>query len=252
MAEVEDFDTWLNDRLRDLKTDETVFGPYIKSILEGDEDFEERIEALDGLLVELQANLDVNTLREEILERWNQAQSLAKAPKSGGASSSTGIDFFSSSAPTSSGQLKSDCNGTSADESLANQMDTFMKLAGLDGSESSSSKTTTSSRDRGDIGADSALRAAILSQYCANESSSEEDEEGAPKASKAKGPLEGISKNDNVEKVLAENREHKEKARADHAKKKERDKEDRAKQKQAAQERKDKAKKKATKGERKR
>lgn len=127
-----------------------------------------------------------------------------------------------------------------------------MKLAGLDGSESSSSKTASSTRDRGDIGADSALRAAILSQYCANESSSEEDEDGVTKAPKTKGPLDGITKNDNFEKVVNENRELKEKARAEHAKKKERDKEDRAKQKQAQQDRKEKAKKKATKGERKR
>ena len=50
----EEFNTWLLSRLRDLNTDESVFGPYINSILDSDEDQEEKIEGLDGLLIELQ------------------------------------------------------------------------------------------------------------------------------------------------------------------------------------------------------
>lgn len=48
-----DFDTWLSERLRELKTDEAVFGPYITSILEGDEELDQKIEDLDGILSEL-------------------------------------------------------------------------------------------------------------------------------------------------------------------------------------------------------
>jgi hypothetical protein len=47
------FEEWLGDWLRRLKTDETVFGPYITSILGGDEEEEDKIEALDGILLEL-------------------------------------------------------------------------------------------------------------------------------------------------------------------------------------------------------
>lgn len=47
-----DFEVWLSQRLLELKTDAAVFGPYIKSIL-GDEDQDEKIEGLDGLLSEL-------------------------------------------------------------------------------------------------------------------------------------------------------------------------------------------------------
>lgn len=46
-----EFQTWLNDQLRQLNTDESVFGAYIIGILEGDEETqEEKIEALEGIL----------------------------------------------------------------------------------------------------------------------------------------------------------------------------------------------------------
>lgn len=47
------FKTWLNKKLRELNTDETVFGSYILGILEGDENDEEKREALDGILGEI-------------------------------------------------------------------------------------------------------------------------------------------------------------------------------------------------------
>lgn len=47
------FDVWLGVKLKSLGTDENVFGDYIKSILEGDESQEEKIEALEGILVEI-------------------------------------------------------------------------------------------------------------------------------------------------------------------------------------------------------
>ena len=65
----DEFDPWLCERLRELQTDETVFAPYIRSILEGeDEDEEEKIEALDGLLAELQVKLIT----------WHQVTSLVR------------------------------------------------------------------------------------------------------------------------------------------------------------------------------
>lgn len=48
-----DFDIWLSECLLDLKTDEAVFGPYIRSIVEGDEELDQKIEDLDGILSEL-------------------------------------------------------------------------------------------------------------------------------------------------------------------------------------------------------
>lgn len=44
------FDDWLSKKLQDLKTDEGIFGSYIKGILQGDETEEEKIEALESIL----------------------------------------------------------------------------------------------------------------------------------------------------------------------------------------------------------
>lgn len=44
------FDAWLNRKLRELNTDERVFGTYIKGILEGDESEDEKIEELKTTL----------------------------------------------------------------------------------------------------------------------------------------------------------------------------------------------------------
>lgn len=46
-----EFEAWLGDQLRQINTDESVFGQYIIGILEGDEETqEEKVEALEGIL----------------------------------------------------------------------------------------------------------------------------------------------------------------------------------------------------------
>ena len=47
------FDSWLSVKLKALNTDESVFGFYIKGILEGEESQDEKIEALEGILAEI-------------------------------------------------------------------------------------------------------------------------------------------------------------------------------------------------------
>lgn len=44
------FDLWLSEKLRELNTDEGVFGTYIKGILESDESEDEKTEALESIL----------------------------------------------------------------------------------------------------------------------------------------------------------------------------------------------------------
>ena len=44
------FDAWLSEKLQALNTDESVFGTYIKGILESDEPEDEKTEALEGIL----------------------------------------------------------------------------------------------------------------------------------------------------------------------------------------------------------
>lgn len=47
------FDLWLIDKLRSLKTDESVFGSYISGILEGEDTVDEKRDALEDILSEI-------------------------------------------------------------------------------------------------------------------------------------------------------------------------------------------------------
>lgn len=48
-----EFDVWLGEKLRELNTDEGVFGSYIKGILNGDESYAEKAEALEEIITEI-------------------------------------------------------------------------------------------------------------------------------------------------------------------------------------------------------
>lgn len=50
MSEKDTFTKWLNNKLKSLNTDESIFGSYILGILEGDESTDEKREALEGVL----------------------------------------------------------------------------------------------------------------------------------------------------------------------------------------------------------
>nr|CAI5852786.1 unnamed protein product [Callosobruchus analis] len=68
---LEDFPNWLNKRLKELNTDEAVFGTYILGILDSDETSEEKIEALQGMLSEIVENEnEIIQHCNEILEKW--------------------------------------------------------------------------------------------------------------------------------------------------------------------------------------
>ncbi|KAJ1521387.1 hypothetical protein ONE63_003062 [Megalurothrips usitatus] len=69
-----EFDAWLGGKLRDLNTDDGVFGSYIKGIVTGDESNDEKLEALEGIIAEITEN-DISGLCREILEKW---QTMAK------------------------------------------------------------------------------------------------------------------------------------------------------------------------------
>lgn len=57
-SDVENFSQWLNGKLRELNTDESVFGSYIASILESDETFDEKREGLEGILAAIIVSMD--------------------------------------------------------------------------------------------------------------------------------------------------------------------------------------------------
>lgn len=52
-SDTENFSHWLNGKLRELNTDESVFGSYINGILEGDESIDDKREALEGILASI-------------------------------------------------------------------------------------------------------------------------------------------------------------------------------------------------------
>lgn len=54
-----DFDEWLKDTLVALDTDDEVFSPYIKGILEGEENADEKLDALQGILSEITVSMEV-------------------------------------------------------------------------------------------------------------------------------------------------------------------------------------------------
>lgn len=58
MATGESFVKWLNSKLRELKTDENVYGSYIIGILDGDESIEEKKEALEEILSQIIVSKD--------------------------------------------------------------------------------------------------------------------------------------------------------------------------------------------------
>ncbi|CAG9858286.1 unnamed protein product [Phyllotreta striolata] len=70
-AGFEDFSNWLNAKLKELNTDETVFGSYIQGILESDETAEEKSEAIQGLLTEIVENdTEIVNICNDILDKW--------------------------------------------------------------------------------------------------------------------------------------------------------------------------------------
>lgn len=52
-----------------LNTDDEVFSPYIKGILEGDENVDEKLDALHGILTEITDN-GIDELCQDILKKW--------------------------------------------------------------------------------------------------------------------------------------------------------------------------------------
>lgn len=215
---VDGFNSWLNAKLREFNTDEGVFGSYITGILEGDENNEEKTEALEGILAEIiESNL--NGFITEILDNWNKCHSVAAAAET---ASKSKLDV---------------------DEQLAKLLEN-QKLA------TKVEREYTEEERR--------IKQQILSQYSQlSESEHEEDDDdeggaaggggGGPGAGSSEG---GLMRNTNAADVAALVREKREQAKLESQQKKDKDKQDREKQKQLREEKKE--KRKTVKGERRR
>ncbi|XP_017784792.1 PREDICTED: coiled-coil domain-containing protein 43 [Nicrophorus vespilloides] len=74
------FSDWLGNKLKELNTDESVFGSYISGILDSDETADEKNEALQGILSEIVENENnLNDLCAEILDMWCKLQTKESA-----------------------------------------------------------------------------------------------------------------------------------------------------------------------------
>ncbi|XP_058446243.1 coiled-coil domain-containing protein 43 isoform X1 [Malaya genurostris] len=207
------FSSWLNDKLRAFNTDEGIFGSYITGILEGDENNEEKIEALEGILAEI-IDTDTNSFIKEILDKWKR--------------------YHSSTEPLATGpSLKLD-----VDEQLAKLLEN-QKLA---------KKVEREYTDE-----ERRIKQQILSQYSQLSESDHEDADVDPGPSGATGGSSsdgGLIRNTNASDVAALVREKREQAKLESQQKKEKDRQDREKQKQLREEKKE--KRKTVKGERRR
>jgi len=77
------FSLWLGKKLTELGTDESVFGPYIVSILEGeDETAEEKEEGIEGILSDVLDDENViKATLTQILEQWSKAKTAKEDEK---------------------------------------------------------------------------------------------------------------------------------------------------------------------------
>nr|CAG4638138.1 EOG090X0H15 [Chydorus sphaericus] len=210
------FDVWLGVKLKSLGTDENVFGDYIKSILEGDESQEEKIEALEGILVEISPTDGVtqNEICQEIWKQWELYREADAACKRQKADEAVSVDI---------------------------QIARIMEQQAL--CVVPQKKQTEEEKK---------LKQSILTQY-AEVSDGEEEEDDAEGPDLSEDRAGGLlSRNTNAEDVMKLEKLKKESLRQDSQKKKDKDKEDREKQKQQQLDRKEKEKKRTQKGEKKR
>ncbi|XP_052758621.1 coiled-coil domain-containing protein 43-like [Galleria mellonella] len=80
MAAVLDFEPWLINKLKSLKTDENVFGTYISGILDSEDSVDDKKDALEGILAEI-VESDISVHVNEIIEKWESSRPKEEAPK---------------------------------------------------------------------------------------------------------------------------------------------------------------------------
>merc|ERR1711915_797465 len=206
-----EFETWLSRKLQEWETDESVFQPYIISILEGeDETEEEKKEGLTGILADcLDNQAAIDNALDEIITNWKKISKSSQDTKN----------------------LVEEVKQLDITEKM--HAITQQKIA------SSLVKKVEKSEE------EKKLKEAILHGF-ANGRDDSDDESDDDDAGGDLGPA-----NTNAESVQKEAQEQKEKLAAQAAAKKEKDKQDRINQKSQAEDRKKKAQEKAAKGERK-
>ncbi|XP_013104633.2 coiled-coil domain-containing protein 43 [Stomoxys calcitrans] len=211
-----EFTKWLNQKLKELNTDETVFGSYITGILEDDDSLEEKKEALEGILSEILTD-NIAEFIESILDKWQ-----ACTPKEDDANKSAKLNV---------------------DEQLAKLLESTKVQAVV----KERQYTEEEKKIREQILAQYSQTEVSDEEYEPAQSDEEDNKHGGGGGG---GGLTGIERNTNALDVQNLIKEKREQARLESAAKKQKDKEDREKQKQMREEKKE--KRKTVKGERRR
>nr|CAG4644414.1 EOG090X0H15 [Lepidurus arcticus] len=211
-----DFESWLSAKLKELNTDDTVFGSYITGILEGEDSYDDKNEALEGILSEIVPEEEQqSSLCSEIVLKWNDTQSHKALTQQ------------------------------ATKDNVEVQLTKIMEAQ---------AQCTVQQRPRTDD--ENKLKQSILAHYAEVSDEEEEVAKGGgggpEESAGATGGATDYSRNTNLEDILKSEKSRREKLKQEALKKKEKDKEDREKQKVTAAERKDKEKKRTQKGEKKR
>jgi len=207
------FSLWLGKKLTELGSDESVFGPYIVSILEGeDETAEEKEEGIEGILSDVLDDENViKATLTQILEQWSKAKTAKE-------------------------------NEEVVKKIDLDKMDLVEKMSQITQEKLA---TYTPKKQEEQTEEQKRIKEAILQGYSeapdGSETESGEDD--------GDGDV-GLTANNNAASIQQEQAEYREKQKAAAIAKKDKDKQDRANQKNQAEERKKKAQAKAAKGER--
>ncbi|KAM3964712.1 LOW QUALITY PROTEIN: coiled-coil domain-containing protein 43 [Aphomia sociella] len=79
-AALDEFEPWLINKLKSLKTDEGVFSSYISGILDSEESVDDKKDALEGILAEI-VESDISIHVNEIIEKWESSRPKEEDPK---------------------------------------------------------------------------------------------------------------------------------------------------------------------------
>lgn len=222
---MDDFEEWLCTKLKALNTDQDVFSSYIRGILEGDETNDDKLEALEGILAEMQTDSNL-TLSQEIIAKWD---SLSLAQNADG-NVQEKFDVDAQLASIMEKQAQSVVTERKVTEEERKYREAILaQYSHVSDGEDSDASNEKESKDL----SSTAVAAAAAAAPVANND-----------------PL--LPRNTNVEDVFRAEKEKRDKAKAEFEKKKAVDKANKEKQKQQQQERKEKEKKRTQKGERKR
>jgi len=219
----DEFEEWLCSKLKALNTDQDVFSTYIRGILEGDETNDDKLEALEGILVEIVTDGMV-TLSQEILDKWDMLSHVQNT------NVPIKMDIDAQLASIMEKQAQSVViERKVTDEERKYREAILAQYSHVSDNEDDDSDEPPSK----DVPVASAAAAAAPSTATANGS-------------------QLLLKNTNAEDVFKAEKDKRDKAKAEGEKKKAADKANKEKQKQQQQERKEKEKKRTQKGERKR